>query len=486
MTQLAQKIAKDGLVFFCVCLALLAGNSTSAAEVSASGMYELAPYASDRKTTTDPFDANVALSHQRGDDFVEAAASGQSTPGLLWGAASASVTNTGSALVSKASSTLNADATDMILIHGATTANVQLSLAIDGAGSIPNTPYGTSIGSNGLWAAVDVKGSTPASLSLGFDGSGPFVGNRQASLSVASRTAVSHQLSVDAAINTARPGAYAAAASGTSTISVTSLTPGVDVKLRSQLTDGDVRSKIKGSVDYSAVGKGMTAQFVAPYTLTLKEAADVLHYDHFNWFQVVAKDPYPTPFSDKVPYVDPVPRLVDGSPNALPGTFNGVKEFADKPQYYWNEEGAVGMYHLKTNSTVDTLLYADYPAELRLQAGQSLEFVTALAGVRADGTWDNLLTFTWSTDATGTVEGGSARMSLVAPEGGTGGVFDIHFDVSFDALPEQVRQTMIAAGARNMGNSSVPEPLAILHAAVGGLILAGVLAWRRRQSKARA
>ncbi len=191
----------------------------------------------------------------------------------------------------------------------------------------------------------------------------------------------------------------------------------------------------------------------------------MLEYDHFNWYQVVVNAPHSEEMLGmSAPFVDPQPG---GGP-----AFGG---WADNLPFYYDEQGETGTgYYLSDHTTITTLDFGDRPANSRLETGEQLEFLTSLAGIRADGTWDVLYSFSWASDYNGTAGGVDVFRSLTLPTGGTGGVFDVSLDLQPWDLPVEVLQLMAGDGAQN-----VPEPATMLMLGTGLVFGIGLLNRRR-------
>jgi hypothetical protein len=196
---------------------------------------------------------------------------------------------------------------------------------------------------------------------------------------------------------------------------------------------------------------------------TLESVATECGYHHFNWFQVVTADPFP-PDGRPVPYIDP--------PNGGGVAFGG---FADNLPFYWDEQGATGTrYHLFDNlfpfniptSARTGLSYTDTPADPRLSGAQTIDYITTLAGVMPNGSWDGLYTVTWSTNYTGPLIGTggiinlSVRRNILEPAilDDSGGVSSLVLNANLNQLPIEARRLMLANGAANI----VPEPSSAL------------------------
>src|SRR5262249_57817096 len=75
-------------------------------------------------------------------------------------------------------------------------------------------------------------------------------------------------------------------------------------------------------VKLAASGEEMSATFTPNFGLSIAAAATLCGYHHFNWYQVITRDPFASTFSAQsapntpltVPYVDPPPGGYFGKP----------------------------------------------------------------------------------------------------------------------------------------------------------------------------
>src|SRR5262245_443344 len=212
-------------------------------------------------------------------------------------------------------------------------------------------------------------------------------------------------------------------------------------------------SIVSGQVKPAASGAVMRATFTPNFGLDLGAAAKLCGYDHFNWYQVVTRDPFPlsaqsapnTPLT--VPDVDPPLGGYSGSP-------------ADNLPFYWNE--STDEPSLSQHTALKTLEFSDFPAEPSLTPGQFLQFTTALVGVLPDNSWDALFAWTWSSNFNGTVGGVAVRNNTLPadPDSGTGGTTILQTDLTAGDLAQQVRDLMQRDGALNVSLdvTAAPEP----------------------------
>jgi len=231
---------------------------------------------------------------------------------------------------------------------------------------------------------------------------------------------------------------------------------------------------VGGQVKLAASGEEMSATFTPNFGLSIAAAATLCGYHHFNWYQVITRDPFASTFSAQsapntpltVPYVDPPPGGYFGKPadDSLP--------------FYWDES----TNELSQNTTSKTLEFRDFPMEPRLTPGQSLEFTTALVGVLPDNSWDALFTWNWSSNFNGTIGGVAVRNNTLPPDpdSGTGGTTILQTDLTAGDLAQQVRDLMQRDGALNVSLdvTAVPEPP--MPALLGLTLAAMILGCRRK------
>lgn len=185
---------------------------------------------------------------------------------------------------------------------------------------------------------------------------------------------------------------------------------------------------LRNSVSVFLQGSIIRAVFTPNFGLTISQAATACGYDHFNWYQLVVHDPDPAP-GLSVPYFDP--------------QLGGRHDFVP---FYWDEPG-----DLQAHTGTNDLSFFDQPSDLLLKPGDDMEFMTALAGVRADGTWDTLYVFSWSSNYNGA--SGQVRMGG-GQRGGTGGVFNLQLDLTADQLTTSEKLLMAESGSTNVAQGN--------------------------------
>jgi hypothetical protein len=228
------------------------------------------------------------------------------------------------------------------------------------------------------------------------------------------------------------------------------------------------------SINTAAAGPDIRSSFTPlAGALTLNEAAALLGYNHFNWYQQVTVDPFN--FGGPPPYTD----FPAGGYAAMPALGIPANP-ADNLPYYLDEPGNVP--GLNDYNPADgrggitdpfvlpggmgdgfTLTFHDMPSEPRLMAGQFLSFVTSLVGVQdmlgvgtfATAHFSNQNTFRWDSNYNGaaghvTLRGGGD------PPGGAGGVFNLQTDINPTSLPAPVLAHMIADGAQGLSVGNLP------------------------------
>lgn len=238
-----------------------------------------------------------------------------------------------------------------------------------------------------------------------------------------------------------------------------------------------VRNIIQPAIHWTPLDIQMAANF-SPVGMTLTDAAKLGGYDHFNWYQIALAYPGSSLAGHPAPFVDP-PTDLFGAPIGGLGT-----QRADSLPFYWDETDCSGCdprynLHDPSNTSADdsTLYFDDLPADIYIPAlGDTMSFVTQLAGVRSDGTWDALSTFYWSSDYHCILSDCSGGLAVSRnldpfPVGGAGGILDAHEITDLTTLPLNVRDLMAADGATNVPVSSVPEPSTIILLATGLLFL---------------
>lgn len=211
----------------------------------------------------------------------------------------------------------------------------------------------------------------------------------------------------------------------------------------------------------------MQATFTPLATLTpnlnsLQQAAQLFHFDHFNWVSLMTHVPS-VATSGLIDHnlnllSPPPPPLID------PPLGGWLYLAADSLPYYWNEEaGFDPAYFLQQNTTNLATEFRDTPYSILLSVSSDyFQFHTLLVGVEgAIGAtpprFHNLASFFWSSNFS-KLSGGitDIRFSNIAPpsDPGPGGVFNVKTINDAD-LPLDVRQVLIQAGAQ--GVSTVPK-----------------------------
>jgi len=216
---------------------------------------------------------------------------------------------------------------------------------------------------------------------------------------------------------------------------------------------------------------------------TLKQAAYLLGYKHFNWLQVVIRNPPGLTF--KTASGDPLPNAPFVDP--LPGGFDYL--WADDLLYYWDESEkpwySLLPYSPENQLSYNTrdsfpsaLVFWDQPVRVAYPPGDFSRFATHLVGVKSDINWSLLATQFWSSDYTYSHGGGVLRGTPEDYPEATGGVFDLQ-DVSINNLPDSYKRFLVSLGADNISvDSPVPEPSALSLLLVGWLSL--MVSLRRR------
>jgi hypothetical protein len=197
--------------------------------------------------------------------------------------------------------------------------------------------------------------------------------------------------------------------------------------------------------------------------LTLQQAACLLGYNHFNWFQEVILDPQYLYFSPLPYYTDPPQRRNNQynaasctpDPNGSPtpnmlctdGDAKGnctAWEPADSLPFYWNEWSLSqsDIYYYKNHMSPDgmTLDFKDQPSDSCLKTGEKRGFMTYLAGVNNDGSFDLLGDgFHWESTYQGNGGSGGILASIIYQVGGLGGVTVVSTNVKpAELLPEEL------------------------------------------------
>jgi len=292
-----------------------------------------------------------------------------------------------------------------------------------------------------------------------------------------------------------------------------------------------VRDAVKVEIKQPSI----QAIFTPNFDLTLKQAADICGYDHFNWYQEITHDPLPIPARDESIY--PGGKLTPPYFDApLGGSTTYLADFGpgygdDYFPFYWDEyesrnprtrddkDARVSKY-----TTDKTLTFFDEPSRKKLDrdgffgeigikelilklfnSGDYVGFSTYLVGVRDDAakTYDLLSKFDWKSNYKRRYrKEGGVSMGLNTPSTEDfdyspedGGIFDLKQDLSLSDIPESSRRLMIANGARNIyleesdsvnlgsdvESAAVPEPTTLL--GLGVAAATGAFFKKRRMSK---
>lgn len=211
----------------------------------------------------------------------------------------------------------------------------------------------------------------------------------------------------------------------------------------------------------------MQATFTPLATLTpnmnsLQQAAQLFHFDHFNWVSLMTH----VPSAATLGLVDHNLNLLSPPPPPLidPPLGGWLYRAADSLPYYWNEEaGFDPAYSLQQDTTNLATEFRDTPYSIFLAVSSDyFQFHTLLVGVEgAIGAtpprFHNLASFSWSSNFS-KLSGGitDVRFSNIDPptDPGPGGVFNPK-TINDAELPLDVRQVLIQAGAQ--GVSTAPK-----------------------------
>jgi hypothetical protein len=198
------------------------------------------------------------------------------------------------------------------------------------------------------------------------------------------------------------------------------------------------KSQFQLPINFEFKGSQIVATFTPKNSsgkrIPLQELAKNLGYDHFNWVSYVEQDPYGiNDYDGKVlstPYNDP-PQ-------------GGYQyDAADRLPFYWDLtecEGCRQQHNYQNSRITQTheLVFEDIPADYRLQAGESIEFITYLVGVKnfdaktEKAEWEAISTFRWKLT---NVTGSFSTVSLIEK------------DLSLSSLPTSLLEQMQADGA---------------------------------------
>jgi hypothetical protein len=241
---------------------------------------------------------------------------------------------------------------------------------------------------------------------------------------------------------------------------------------------------IKPGLEFFPVTPGdieFGGMFRPPPGMTLAQVASLGGFSHFNWFQQVTEYP-----GYDVPFVDP-----------HSGGLPGGAVWADDLPFYWDEKSCplnLPIYcdqemQLSENVENGFLLFSDIPRNSNIpEKGSKMTFITSLAGVRSDGTFELLgQPKMWSSDYHCSLtfllcSGGVSTSRNLTPytEGGVGGIFDVVDVTDIMELPYGVRLQMVQSGATNVPLTEVPEPSTIALIGMALLSLFGFGMMRRR------
>lgn len=184
--------------------------------------------------------------------------------------------------------------------------------------------------------------------------------------------------------------------------------------------------------DYTHVGSNANeiwADFQLPFT------ASACGYDHYNWNQIVLRDPYRLdldPPQLTVPYLDPPLFPAHGK-----SFFSDA--YLDPAPFYWNEErpritSLDVPAHLDDHTFPGSLGFFDAPGRPSVPGAESaVTFRTRLAGVFPDGNWESLYLFEWSVDYSGI----QPPAIKAAGQERTGRIFGIHILDKAEVSPEE-------------------------------------------------
>jgi Immunoglobulin domain/Carboxypeptidase regulatory-like domain len=225
---------------------------------------------------------------------------------------------------------------------------------------------------------------------------------------------------------------------------------------------------LSGSVHWMLVndGRTLTATFTPQVSgLTLQDAACLLGYDHFNWYQRILHNPYYKTKSAYVPYSDPPEFELDSvsgtytKANSLPGYTGSPAFLADAKPFYWNERNdpsdpydlaydgrAGGARNLQDGGT--SLWFEDTPQDYRLkpQLGEYKGFVTVLVGVKKNHSFEWLNWFYWNSNYNGTDGAITPDASVWRDTNGVGGISGLITNVQPSDIPAAVIANLIMDG----------------------------------------
>jgi len=254
---------------------------------------------------------------------------------------------------------------------------------------------------------------------------------------------------------------------------------------------------ISGAVSHPSVsGAQISTTFQPNFGFTLAAAASLGGFDHFNWYQIA--EIYPGLFCTtdgsgniRLPVVSPFRDPPNGGCNG---------QLADNLPFYW-DEGLLSGFDLRANISnvfgdVDCsrtppnpdnafiLCFQDLPEDKFIGItpfGDYMQFYTSLVGVRSDGTWKPLDTFTWKSDYS-RGHGGILARNLTPVPGATGSVFDVQELPNALDVPPDVLRLWREDGGIVPNVSGVPGPPTIALLGTGLLLICVVSRWAKRRS----
>ena len=205
-----------------------------------------------------------------------------------------------------------------------------------------------------------------------------------------------------------------------------------------QLSDIDYSFVYSQDIVHILIGTRIITQFSPKDNqgkkIELQQLASDLGYEYFNWVNYVEKDPYGILNSSGqrmfAPYNDP--------------PVGGYQyDRADRFPFYWdvvNCDRCNQRHHFQNhnNSRQFSLVFEDAPADYRLQAGEAVEFMTSLVGVKSvnretdKAEWEILHSFRWK---------------LTNPNPNYSKVSLVDTNVNPSQLSSELLETMVSDGA---------------------------------------
>jgi len=227
----------------------------------------------------------------------------------------------------------------------------------------------------------------------------------------------------------------------------------------------------EGVVTLDPSGPDMIAHFTPDNGMSISQAAALGGFTHFDWVQFAVQYPGSTIGSppQSTPFLDP-PL----------GGWNNQK--ADNLPFYWDETNAPGLdqnLSLSDNIVGNVLQFIDEPVDSFVIPGvNSMEFYTSLVGVRSDGSWTPLYSWSWDSDTGRFIAGGGVTLlrNVESIPGTVGGVFDVQALASSADAPRSLVEAWEQSGA-----TGVPEPSTWVMAILGCYGLGWAV--RRRRSR---